>query len=847
MPIFLATGIAAQPRVVPEQKGLEYFFPEGDFKFSPEIPTPEQYMGFQVGQQHADYSQITGYMKVLAEKSPRVAIKEMGRTYQNRPFLEVIISSEENMKKIDELKQRHLSLSEKNGVSDPELKSIPAVVNLVYSIHGNEPSGVNASLPLAYLLAAGESPEIDKILDNTIVVITPGANPDGINRFASWVNSSRSFPDVIDLNSREFLEPWPSSRTNHYWADCNRDWLMLQHPEGINGVETYFDWLPNIVVDQHEQGSARPFYFSPGHPKRTHPLTPQLNQDLTAKVSSHVAGELDKIGTVYYSKEGYDDYYYGKGAAYGDIHGSVCLLYEQGTSRGHHRMTVNGPRTFAWTIRNQALASYASLVAAAEMKEQLNRYQKEYYENSAADAAKQSVKGYVFDTRGSKAIEYHFLDNMRHHRIDVYRLAKDLSAGKNKFKKDNSFIIPVEQKNSSMVRAVMENMTEFDDSTFYDISAWTFPAAFNLRHEPVGSTTGLIGDRVEEVVFRPGKVIGGKSDNAYLFETTEFYAPMLINELQKKGLYLSASNRPFLLTSGDTEKQMGYGTILVTAQNQPLSSDEIYSLISELAKETGVDIYAAHTALMSETDLGSPAFKPIKKPEVAILTGRSMGIPDSGEIWFLLSRRMGMEPVLIESNTLTAKKLSPYNVIILANGVPDLTKKSEEALKQWVAEGGTLIATGKAYKWVSDNGMIALNTKNAAKADSTSYRNFADKSADAAGQSIPGVILNCKLDKSHPLGWGLDQDEIAVIKKGNIIFKKNADPYISPLHYTTKPVISGFLSQKNRKLVSDTPAAFAKPYKSGNIIVFADDLNFRSYWFGGSKIFMNAIFYKDCI
>ena len=88
------------------------------------------------------------------------------------------------------------------------------------------------------------------------------------------------------------------------------------------------------LADQHEQGADRPYYFSPGHPKRTHQLTPRQNQELTAEVSAYCAKELDKIGTLYYSKEGYDDYYYGKGAAYGDIHGSVCLLYEQGTSRG---------------------------------------------------------------------------------------------------------------------------------------------------------------------------------------------------------------------------------------------------------------------------------------------------------------------------------------------------------------------------------------------------------------------------------------------------------------------------------------------------------------------------------
>lgn len=846
--IFLATGIAAQPQPEKYAYDLSYFLPEGDYTYNKNIPTPESVLGFQIGQQHADWGQVVKYMETLAGASDRVTVKEMGRTYQHRPFLEVVFTSAENQKKIDRIKEEHFKLSDTNQSGSLSLKDMPVVVNLIYSIHGNEPSGVNASLAIAYFLTAAEGNGIRDLLNNTVIVMTPGANPDGINRFASWVNTTRSLTDVSDLNSREFLEPWPSSRTNHYWADCNRDWLMAQHPEGINGLNTYFDWLPNIVVDQHEQGSARPYYFSPGHPKRTHPFTPQLNQDLTAEISSYCATELDKIGTGYYSKEGYDDYYYGKGAAYGDIHGSVCLLYEQGTSRGHLRMTVNGIRSFAWTIRNQALASYATLLAGCKMKDRLLTYQKEYYEKTEADAKKELVKGYVFDARGSKAIAFHFLENMAHHRIDVYRLAKDYTAEGKQFKKEDAYIIPVDQKYSMMVKTLMENSLEYIDSTFYDISTWTFPHAFNLKYAPVKSTAGLMGDRVTENLFQPGQVIGGKSNYGYVFENKEFYAPKVIYELQQRGLYINVSGKPFIFHSGNIKKEMGYGTVQVMAQNQPVSADEIYRMMVKLSKETGVDIYAASTGLMEDVDLASPAYMPVKQPKVAILVGRTMGIPDSGEIWYLLDKRFQMRPVLIENNLLTAKKLQAYNVIVMANGVPSLSKSSSAALKEWIGNGGTLIATGKAYEWVKEEGILALKTKSTAlKNDSTAYLAYEDKKTASAGNSIAGVILNCHLDKTHPLAWGLDQKEMAVLKKGNIIFKKEADPYISPMHYTSNPVLSGFLSVKNRKLVKDTPAVFAKPYKTGCVIVFADDMNFRSYWFGTSKLFMNAVFFNECI
>ena len=846
--VFQVTSVTAQPGPEPYSYDLSYFLPQGNHNYNKNIPTPESILGFQLGRQHVEWEQVVKYMTALANAGDRVLIKETGRTYQHRPFLEVVFTSAENLKKIDQIKEEHFKLSDVNQSGSLSLKDMPVVVNLIYSIHGNEPSGVNASLAVAYFLAAAESDEVKDLLNNTVVVMTPGANPDGINRFACWVNTTRSLTDVSDLNSREFLEPWPSSRTNHYWADCNRDWLMAQHPEGINGLNTYFDWLPNIVVDQHEQGSARPYYFSPGHPKRTHPFTPQLNQDLTSEISSYCAAELDKIGTGYYSKEGYDDYYYGKGAAYGDIHGSVCLLYEQGTSRGHLRMTVNGPRSFAWTVRNQALASYATLTAGYKMKDRLLTYQKEYYEKTFADAQKEPVKGYIFDTRGSRSVAFHFLENMAHHRIDVYRPAKDYTANGKLFKKEDAYVIPVEQKYSMMVKALMENSLEYTDSTFYDISAWTFPHAFNLNCAPLKSTAGLIGDRVKENIFRPGEVIGGKSEYGYVFENKEFYAPKVIYELQKKGVYVNVSGKPFTFRSGNLKKKMGYGTVQVMARNQPVSSDEIYHTLVKLSKETGVDIYAATTGLMEDVDLGSPAYLPVKQPKVAVLVGRTMGIPESGEVWYLLDKRFGMRPVLIENNILTAKKLQAYNVIVMANGVPALSKSSTAALKEWIGNGGTLIATGKAYEWVNDAGILPLKTKSTAvRPDSAAYLPYESRKTANAGNAISGVILNCRLDKTHPLAWGLDQDEIAVMKKGSIVFKKDADPYISPLHYASQPVLSGFLSAKNRKLLKDTPAVFAKPYKSGCVIVFADDMNFRSYWFGTSKLFMNAVFFNECI
>ena len=842
--ILSAIGISAQPQPSVYSLNLDYFLPQGSFTYNEKIPVPKSVLGFELGQQHVDWGQVVDYMNTLAESSSRVSVKETGRTYQHRPFVEVIITSSENQKKLESLRNEHLKLSDASTSASLDKKKMPVVISLIYSIHGNEPSGVNSSLATAYFWAAAQGEQIDDILDKTIIVMTPGANPDGINRFASWVNTSRSLTDVSDDNSREFNEAWPSSRTNHYWADCNRDLLMAQHPEGVNGLNNYFEWLPNIVVDQHEQGVQHPFYFSPGDARRTHPFTPQLNQTLTSEISSYCAKELDKIGTAYYSKEDYDDYYYGKAAAYGDIHGSICLLYEEGTTRGHLRNTMYGLRTFAWTIRNQALASYGTILAGYNMREKLLDYQSDFFRKTADDSHKYAVKGYVFDTRGSKSIAYHFLKNMQLHHVDVYHLAKDYKS----FKKENAYVIPLEQKYPLMVRTLMEDCKTFTDSIFYDISTWTFTHAYNLNYTTVQQTKDLLGDKVAEVVFPAGRIIGGKSDYGYVFDNQEFYTPKLIYELEENGVVINVCSKPYLFQSGDVEKQMGYGSLLVMANNQTVGPAKLYAMIDSLSAICGVDVYAAKTGLMKDVDFGSPSYSLLHQPKVALLTGRGMGIPESGEIWYLLDKRFQMCPTLIEGSILHSKELKKYNVIIAANGIPKLSDLSETSLLDWMHNGGTLIATGEAYKWAERMSPTEFNVKKVeVKRDSTAYASYSDKEEAEAGVDIPGTILKCHLDKSHPLAWGLNQDEIAVLKDNNLIFKKNSDPYISPLYYEKTPLLSGYLSNNNKKLISGTPSAFAEKEGNGCLIIFADDMNFRSYWFGTSKIFMNAIFFHECI
>ena len=132
-----------------------------------------------------------------------------------------------------------------------------------------------------YYWAAALDEEVEALLKGTVILIDPSTNPDGLNRFASWVNSNKSHTQVSDPQNLEHREPWPRGRTNHYWFDLNRDWLPLQMPESQGRIAAIQAWRPNVLTDHHEMGSERTFFFQPGIPSRVHPLIPDENYALT--------------------------------------------------------------------------------------------------------------------------------------------------------------------------------------------------------------------------------------------------------------------------------------------------------------------------------------------------------------------------------------------------------------------------------------------------------------------------------------------------------------------------------------------------------------------------------------
>ncbi len=815
-----------------QEPDLSYYLPEG-MSYDPEIPTPASVIGHEVGQWHVTHDKLVQYMQVLASASDRIRLENRGTTFEGRPLLLLTVTAPENHQKLDQIRQQHLALTEP-GASSLDTKTMPAVVYQGFSIHGNEPSGANAGLAYAYHLAAGQGAEMEQMLREVVILMDPSFNPDGLQRFAYWANTNRSMQLNPDENEREYHEVWPGGRTNHYWFDMNRDWLPVQLPESRARIRTFHDWYPNILTDHHEMGTDATFFFQPGEPSRVHPLTPAKNQELTAEIGTYHARALDQIGSLYYSEEDYDDYYYGKGSSFPDVNGSIGILFEQASSRGHVQESENGILTFPFTIRNQFVTALSTLEATWKMRQKLLDYQREFFREMRA--AKSASRALVFGDAMDAAKSWHLAEVLQRHRIRFHALEQDTEIDGKSFRKGQSYVVPLDQKNPKLIQAMFEKRTQFTDSIFYDISAWTFPLAFNVEYAET-SRMPETGPAITDLQPREGSV-SQKSDYAYLFQWHEYYSPKLLGGLLKEGLRAKVAKERFSMG----EKKYDYGTIMVPVQGQPLDPGALYELMQDLAQETGIQVDGVNTGLTVGIDLGSREFDPVKAPKVALLVGRGIRSYDAGEIWHLFDTRYGMKITKIDTEYLSRVDLSRYTDLIIPSFQGGgLSEDLAAKIKEWVSEGGTLIGYRNVARWMDQNGLMDLEFReDTLRAKDIS---FEEKDEFRGAQVTGGAIFEARIDRSHPVNYGYSKETLPLFRNTNIYLEPGENSYDNPIQYTEKPLLSGYISEENARLISGSVPFKAKRQGRGRVILFTDNTNFRAFWYGTNKLLMNAIFF----
>ena len=802
--------------------------------------SPAQFLGFQSGDWHLRHDQIQMYFQQLAASSDKARLEVIGHTHEHKPLLQLIVSAPENLAKLEQIRQQHLAqLSAGTELSG----DIPLVIWLGYGVHGNESSGPNAAVRVAHHLLTSQDPEVQDWLKNAVILIQPSLNPDGMERFATWANMHKGKTPVADPQSREHIEPWPNGRPNHYWFDLNRDWLPLQHPESQARIEQFYKWRPEVMGDYHEMGPNSSYFFQPGIPSRTYPLTPARNQQLTAEIAKFHAKAFDSKGKLYYTEESFDDFYVGKGSTYPDVNGSVGILFEQASSRGHLQDSINGPLSFASTIDNQFITSLSTLRGALNQKKVLQNYQQAFFRESERLAADEAYKGYIIAEDQDASRLQALLGLLAKHHIKAYALTEKWQHKGVTYQPGQAYYLPLQQAQYLLLKAAFSTETNFPDNTFYDVSAWTLPYAYNIEFGKTGRSPA-----VEAQAWQPGSTaatVPAAGAYAYAFDWADQKAPQLAQVLLEQGVVLRAASKDFVARTSEGEHRFKAGAMVINSGLQ--TESDWFERLGRALQQVNLPVMAVQSGLTGQgQDLGSNGFVPVEKPRVLLVAGPDVNSTEAGEAWFNLEQLAGLSPSLVEPQRLGRIDLSRYSHIILPDGsYRSWGAEEQQLLQQWTRQGGVLWGHKGGAAWLSRAGLLkakAWNSAEMAALVSDEGASYGDKEKLAGKRRIAGAIYQTKLDLSHPLTFGLSRPELPVFKNSTFLLMPMQQAFTNVALYSEKPQLAGYTTAEYVDRIAEGAALVAHNLGQGRIIGMSDNPVFRGYFVGSSRLLVNALY-----
>jgi len=843
----LAAPTAAQSSIPAGGAETAYFFPEGT-EFDASIPSPEQFLGYAIGSFHTRHDRIVSYMELLAELADRAVVQIIGRTHEHRPMPVLTISDPDNLARLEEIRVRHLRATE-----EAPSEKLPVIVHLGYGVHGNETSSSEAAMLTAYWLVAGRGDDVADYLEGGVYHVEPVLNPDGRDRHTNWANMHRAEPFVTDAIDREHNEVWPGGRTNHYWFDLNRDWLPLVHPESRARIDFHQAWRPQVVTDYHEMGTSSTYFFEPSEPVGSwNPLLPErLYTDITMRFADDWAASLDSLGALYFTKEVYDNTYPGYGSTYPNFLGGLGLVFEQASARGHaQESSHHGVLTFPFAIRNHVRTSLATVRVAVEEREVLQDYQREFFASGLDEARGGPVGGWVFGDPHDASLNRAFLDLLLRHRIRVHELDAEALVGGRSFSPGTAWVVPAAQPAYRLARSIFERTSEFADSVFYDASTWTVSLAYGVPDAELPQGPLPIGDEVAAVP-EPADLAVEPSTIAYLIDWRDSGAPTALRALQAAGVRVEMSTRGWTSPTARGEREFGPGSLSAPVGIQEISPDSLLAAVRSAAAIGEVPIHAARSGYsLDGPDLGSRSFGPVRAPRILMPIGDGVSGYEAGQLWHLLDQRVGQPITKVDTGDLGRIDWADYDVLVLASAGAGaaLSDAQLERLRAWVREGGTLIAVRSAAPWAARNGFTPnIEAPGGEDDDEGEPRRlpWADAGDIAGAQAIGGSIWAADVDLTHPLAFGYTDRTVPIWRDHSNFFEPSEDPYATVAQLTDDPFLSGYISDANRERLAGSPSVMADGLGRGTVVLLIDNPNFRGFWRGTTRFFLNAVYFGD--
>ncbi|MFP4334219.1 MAG: M14 family zinc carboxypeptidase [Wenzhouxiangella sp.] len=835
--LLLSLGLLGQATAEP---GLP-----ADFDPDPAITAPEQFLGFDPAEHHLRHDQVMAYLDYLAEASDRVVIEEIGRSHGLRPLKLLTFATPDRLARLDDLRADRVRAS-RAGEGPP-------VIWLGYAVHGNEASGVTAALMTAWYLAAARNDEVRGWLEQAVIVMEPVLNPDGVDRFAHWVNMHRGLHPASDPADREHHEVWPNGRTNYYWFDLNRDWLPLVHPESRARLKHFHAWRPHVLTDHHEMGPDSTYFFQPGVPERNNPLTPARNFALTAEIAGYHARRLDAAGEPYYTRETFDDYYAGKGSTYPDLTGTIGILFEQGSVRGHVQDTDYGRRTFAEAVANQVRTSLSTIEGALARADELIAYQAEFFASARRAAERSRQAGWLIGDGGDPGRGRALVELLLGHGLTVLPVSEEVTIEGRRQPAGTAWAVPADQDHYRLLRSMFEPVTDPGMETFYDVSTWPLGLSFDL---PVASVRRLPDVGAALDVVEPRRLAApAEQALAWIVPWDQRGAAPLLAALLADDYRVQVLTRPSSFeTTGEQTRAFGRGSLVIHRGLQPDRLAPVGERLVALSAAHDAEVLALTGGLAaSGVDLGSPSAPVVEPVRPAMVVGPGLSANSAGYIWHWFDHHLRQPLTHLDWLRLGSVELADYTHLILPDGnYGALPETTHTRLSEFVESGGILIAARRAAAWVEDLPLewewtqddSAEEEQDDPQGERRAYGDFRD---DRARELIGGSVLGVTLDITHPLAFGYEREDLAVMRRGRQVLQAAANPYSSVAVYTDEVLVSGYLSAANRDRLAATPALSVTRHGPGAVVRIADDYLFRGYWPGTERLFANALFFSALV
>ena len=927
------------------------FYDRGPYREG--VPRPAEVLGYAPGTFHTTWGNMERYLDALAHARPeRVRREFIGRSVEARERTLFIVSSPENLARLEQIREANAKIADPRGVDAATIEKLvretPVTVWLNYSIHGDESASFEAMMQVAYQLVAGDGPDTQALLKDALVLINPAHNPDGHERFVTWINANgQGDPERWALEQQR-SQPWGIyGRYTHYKFDPNRDALAMSHPESQQSSRAIRRWRPQVFVDHHGQ---TPSFFFPPTADPTNWTLPRADYKRWVETFGRANGAaFDRYGWQYLVRDVFDFHAAGYWDVWPTMMGAIGMTYEtDGGGNLALRRDDGTVVTMLDGMHRHFVASLTTLETAVKHREERLRDAAAFARASCTPP--DDARAFLLDPGDDPLRAAALAENLMHAGVEVRWVKGAFTArsarptwgdpGGKAVPKDGkgldragspvatlpaaahafahgAFVVDLAQPGSRVARALVEYDRSVDTAfarrqlekyernirrgknapnegyDFYDITSWCLPAtygvpAFAVREAPPAGVllaepdpnvpdeatetlpdSAAVGlpftariSRAGPLVLHDGsgaialdlrgRVDGGEATSSYVWSCATDGAARLALRLLQEDFRVATATKP--LSAGGREWPRG--SFVVRVERNPAT---LHARIAALARDCGVTVAALNSAYPDEGDtgVGSYSVTSLKRPRIAIVVDGPGGQDAYGWAWFLFERRLGVRFTAVPVERL-AGVLEKYNVVIVPDGNGGALARAigdVDALKGWVARGGTLLCVDDAAEFptlkavgLSSAKVVGVKAKKPdAKDDDDAPADSARAESERRPQYIPGTTFWATLDPMHWLAFGYRDARVPVMVQGNTMLTRSRDGANALTFDRTPLTVTGWTWPETERRLANGAFAIDEPSGDGHVVMLAGPVLFRGFWRNTERLVTNTVLYGPAL